>query len=63
MSCPTYQTKNGLQIGGVDPSLVKDEPKTEVIFETSEEVEEIIEEKAEKPKQTRKPTKKATKKR
>lgn len=67
MSCPTYKTDKGLQIGGIDPTLVgkavNTEVKTDEIpledktpVETKAEVKEV-------KKTPKKPTKKTTKKR
>jgi len=62
MSCPTYKTSNGLQIGGIDPNLVgavantepkKEEAPTEEIASDKTEVKEV-------KKTTKKPAKKTT---
>lgn len=67
MSCPTYKTDKGLQIGGIDPALVEKAVKTEVKTDeipledkTPVEAETEVKEVKKTPK---KPTKKTTKKR
>ena len=67
MSCPTYKTDKGLQIGGIDPTLVEKAVKTEVKTDeipledkTPVEAEAEVKEVKKTPK---KPTKKPTKKR
>ena len=65
MECPSYVTKNGLQIGGVDPlkasEKVKEEPISEVKTEETEEAIETIAKEEKKPKRVSRTAKKPTK--
>ena len=61
MSCETYKTDKGLQIGGIDPRLAVKSPKYEAKTEVAEVAEEIIVEEEKPKKAVKKPVKKTTK--